>query len=182
MVRSLLPDCSQFSYPERGVSEQEQEAPAAHLSSRWESFKSSKSTWHFQTGFMPHVVSGDRPNVFVVSSRSYDMCFVVAGEPISTIFTSFTTEDNDTRQKVVVHCSKKTVSNRRLAAPVNSKKDVVASIPVKMEDLSISLEESEKPPLLSLGTATTRSRKSAIKTEPVSGKRKVRVLICLIVN
>ena len=87
------------------------------------------------------MVSGERPNVFVVSSRSYDMCFVVAGEAISTIFTSFTTEDNDTRQKVVVHCSKKTVSNRRLAAPVNSRKDVVASTPVKVEVRTLSEKE-----------------------------------------
>ena len=182
-MRSLLPDdCSQFAYPEPGVSQQEQEALAAHLSSRWESFKASKSTCDFQVGFMPRVASGERPNVFVVSSRSYDMCFVVAGEPISTIFTSFTTEDNDTRKKAVVRCSKEKVSIRTIARPINSTKDAVATTPVKMEVPSLSLEESEKPPLLSLSTATTRSRKSVIKRESVSGKRKVRVLICLIVN
>jgi len=181
-VRSLVPDCSQFSYPEGKVSAQQQKALEGHLSSRWESFKASKSTWHLETGFMPHVVSGERPNVLLVSSCSYDMCFLVAGETISSIVTSFTTDENEIRQRAVVHCSNQEAAVRRLARPINSTKDAVATTPVKMEVPSLSLEESEKPPLLSLSTATTRSRKSVIKTEPVSGKRKVRVLIFLIVN
>ena len=181
-VRSLVPDCSKFSYPKGEVSAQQKKALEGHLSSRWESFKASKSKWHLEAGFMPHVVSGERPNVLLVSSCFYDMCFLVGDEASPTIVTSFTSDKNEIRHRVVVHCSNQEAAVRKLARPINSTKDAVATTPVKMEVPSLSLEESEKPPLLPLSTATTRSRKCLIKRESVSGKRKVRVLIFLIVN